>query len=67
MRTFTVATDRFQQLARAQARALGAPDLGLEVVPHPLAGLEPSQVAERGRAVGERVLAALRLAMRTAS
>ena len=54
-------TDRFEQLARAQARALSRPDLALEVIPHPLAGLEPAEAARRGRGVGERILSALRL------
>jgi hypothetical protein len=56
-----VTTDRFEQLARAQARALSRPDLALEVIPHPLAGLDAAEAAGRGRGVGERIRSALRL------
>jgi hypothetical protein len=56
-----VTTDRFEQLARAQARALSRPALALEVIPHPLAGLDAAEAARRGRAVGERIRSALLL------
>ena len=56
MRTITVTTDRFQQLGRLQAAALGERDLPLIVIPHPLAGIGPDAARERGRAVARQVL-----------
>jgi hypothetical protein len=56
-----VTTDRFEQLARAQARALSRPELALELIPHPLAGLDAAEAASRGRGVGERIRSALGL------
>lgn len=57
MRTITVTTDRFIQLGKMQAAALGRPDLPLVVIPHPLAGLAEFDAEERGRAVAREVLA----------
>ena len=57
MLTITVTTDRFVNLGRMQAAALGKPELPLVVIPHPLAGLGEEQARERGRAVAEEVLA----------
>ncbi len=56
MRTVTVASDRFLELGRLQARTLGFPDLRLVVIPHPLAGLDRAAAEERGRAVGRELL-----------
>jgi hypothetical protein len=56
-----VTTDRFEQLARAQARALSRPGLALEVIPHPLAGVDAAEAAGRGRGGGERIRSALGL------
>jgi hypothetical protein len=55
----TVTSDRFLQLGRLQSRALGRPDLRLAVIPHPLAGLDPAQALDRGRAVGREILSLL--------
>lgn len=52
-------SDRFLELGRLQARTLGVPDLRLAVIPHPLAGLDPSAAEERGRAVGRELIALL--------
>ena len=60
MRTVTVTSDRFLELGRLQSRTLGAPDLRLAVIPHPLAGLAEADAVERGRAVGREILAMLR-------
>jgi hypothetical protein len=57
VRTITVTTDRFIQLAKMQAAALGRPDLPLVVIPHPLAGLAEADSQERGRVVARAVLA----------
>lgn len=56
VRTVTVVSDRFLELGRLQARALGLPDLALAVIPHPLAGLAEAAARERGRAAGREVL-----------
>jgi hypothetical protein len=56
VRTVTVVSDRFLELGRLQARALGLPDLALAVIPHPLAGLAEDVARERGRAAGREVL-----------
>jgi hypothetical protein len=55
--TITVTTDRFINLGRMQAAALGKPELPLVVIPHPLAGLGEEDARQRGRGVGEEVLA----------
>jgi hypothetical protein len=55
----TVTTDKFESLARLQAKALGRPELPLVVIAHPLAGLDPAEARERGRAVGAEILALL--------
>jgi hypothetical protein len=57
VRTITVTTDRFIQLGKMQAAALGHPDLPLVVIPHPLAGVGDAAARERGRAVAREVLA----------
>lgn len=56
MKTFTVATDRFLELGRLQARALGRGDLRIIVVPHPLAGLNPADALRLGRVAGSEML-----------
>jgi len=56
VRTVTIASDRFFDLGRLQARTLGRPDLALVVIPHPLAGLAPAEAEERGRAAGREIL-----------
>ncbi|HXM56170.1 MAG TPA: hypothetical protein VOB72_12330 [Candidatus Dormibacteraeota bacterium] len=61
MRTVTVTSDRFVELGRLQARALGRPDLRLAVIPHPLAGRAPADAVTLGRAAGGEVLRVLGL------
>jgi hypothetical protein len=56
VRTVTVVSDRFLELGRLQARALGVPDLALAVIQHPLAGLPEEVARERGRAAAQEVL-----------
>jgi hypothetical protein len=56
VRTVTVASDRFLELGRLQARALGRPALALAVIPHPLAGRAPADAVAVGRAAGRAVL-----------
>jgi len=57
VRTITVTTDRFVQLGKMQAAALGRADLPLVVIPHPLGGVGEAAARERGRAVAHEVLA----------
>lgn len=61
MRTVTVTSDRFSELARLQARTLGSPDLAQVVIAHPLAGLAAGDAAERGRTAAGDVLRLLGL------
>ena len=56
MRTVTVTSDTFVDMARIQAHTLGRGDLALVVIPHPLAGLASSDARERGRAAGHDLL-----------
>jgi hypothetical protein len=45
--TAVVCSEAFQNLARAQARVFGVPDLPLIVIPHPLGGLAMAEVKSR--------------------
>ena len=45
-----VSSGPFMHLARAQARALGVPDLPLLEIAHPLGGIGQPEVAERAEA-----------------
>ena len=45
-----VSSGPFMHLARAQARALGVPDLPLLEIAHPLGGIDPTAVAGRAEA-----------------
>ncbi len=55
----TIITDRFADLAAIQSRTLGFADLPIGTVPHPVAGLDPAVVRERGRELADAVWAAL--------
>lgn len=57
--TVTVVTDAFLDLGREVAAALGARDLGIAVVPHPLGELEREQVRERARRAFPDIMRAL--------
>jgi hypothetical protein len=52
-----VCTEPFEALARLNARARGAEDLDLVVLPHPLGVRPVDEVRELGRQVAERVAA----------
>lgn len=45
--TAVIHSTSFKALAKANARALGAPDLPLIEIPHPLGGIAASDVAAR--------------------
>ncbi|MGE0797772.1 MAG: hypothetical protein AB7G13_06835 [Lautropia sp.] len=47
MRTALIHSTPFKALARANARALGAPDLYRIEIPHPLGGISKAEVAAR--------------------
>ncbi|MCL8206901.1 MAG: hypothetical protein K6V97_02345 [Actinomycetia bacterium] len=59
MATLTVVTDRFVNLAQAEAEALGRPDLRLVVVPHPFGGVPEATIRERARALAPEIAARL--------
>lgn len=58
--TVTVVTDAFLDLGEEVAAALGAPDIGIVVVPHPLGELKREQVVERSRRAFANIMIALR-------
>ncbi len=45
--TAVIHSTPFQAMARANARALGEPDLNLIEIPHPLGGISKDEVAAR--------------------
>lgn len=45
--TITLVTDQFRELASAEAKALGIPELPLVVIPHPVGGLKEPDVSKR--------------------
>ncbi len=57
--TVVVCTGPFLDSANLHARILGRPGFKPVVVPHPLGGLGPEQVAQRAAAAGEQIVAAL--------
>jgi hypothetical protein len=57
--TVTVVTDAFLDLGREVATALGAADIGIAVVPHPLGELQREEVAERARRAFPEIMSAL--------
>lgn len=51
MPTVTICSSEFVALGRAEAEALGIPDLPLAVIQHPLGGLAAEQVNQRAASV----------------
>lgn len=51
MPTVTICSTEFAALGRAEAEALGMPDLPLAVIQHPLGGLAAEAVRQRAAAV----------------
>ena len=51
MPTVTICSSEFVALGRAEAEALGIPDLPLAVIQHPLGGLAAEQVGQRAASV----------------
>ncbi len=49
----------FELTARVQAKALGLPETGIVIVPHPFSGVHPDEVKKKATAAIERVIAAL--------
>ena len=54
-----VATDVFRSAARAQASALGRPDLEAVYVPHPIQDQLPSEIERRADAAVEAIVSRL--------
>ena len=54
-----ICTDVFEQTARVQAKALGLPETGIVIVPHPFSGVHPEEVKKKATAAIDRVIAAL--------
>jgi len=57
--TAVIHSTPFKALARANARTLGAPDLPMIEIPHPLGGITPTEVAARVEAALPQLLAFL--------
>jgi hypothetical protein len=57
--TATMGTFEFEALARLEAANRGLADLPLALVPHPLGGLHPSEVARKADLALEAVLKAV--------
>ena len=55
MPTVTICSSEFVALGRAEAEALGIPDLPLAVIQHPLGGLAAEQVSQRAASVQKAV------------
>ena len=51
MPTVTICSSEFVALGRAEAEALGMPDLPLAIIQHPLGGLAPEEVRQRAASV----------------
>lgn len=47
--TLVICSDRFETLGRAQADALGKPELALGIIPHPLGGITDDELLDRCR------------------
>jgi len=45
--TISICTDEFVSIGTLEAGTLGMPRLPLAIIPHPLGGLKPGEVAER--------------------
>ena len=58
--TAVVCSTPFEKLGRAQARVLGAPELPLVMIPHPLGGLTMDDVRARAAHATPSVIALLR-------
>ena len=55
----TVCTDRFRTVAEETCRSLGMAGLPLVFVPHPLSGMNETEVQDKADAVVEQVIQAL--------
>lgn len=59
--TVVFATTAFEDLARRTAETLRLPSARIVVVPHPLGGTDPAEVARWGAAAVDALLSALTL------
>ena len=53
--TISICTDEFSPLGSMEAQALQMPRLPMAVIPHPLGGLKPEEVAEKARLAFQEV------------
>jgi hypothetical protein len=51
-----ICSDPFRKLAETQRKVLGAPDMPLIMIPHPLGGLSMEQVAGRAEIAAPQVI-----------
>jgi hypothetical protein len=58
--TVTIVTDRFESLARVEAKALKMESLRLVVIPHPLGGLDKEKVHRHADLAMKDLFAALK-------
>ncbi|MBI2909572.1 MAG: hypothetical protein HYX92_18170 [Chloroflexi bacterium] len=57
--TVLICTEAFVPLARAEAKAMGLPDMRIVSIPHPLGGLFEERVRERARSAVPAIIEAL--------
>jgi hypothetical protein len=55
--TVMMCTDEFSQLGRNEAESLGLPYLPIALVPHPLGGQKPEQIAKKADFSVDQVVA----------
>jgi hypothetical protein len=55
-----ICSDPFRALGKTQAKVLGAPDLPLIMIPHPLGGLSIEQVQGRAEIAAPQIIDLLR-------
>lgn len=53
--TISICTDEFAPLGSMEAQALKMPHLPIVIIPHPLGGLKPEEVAERAKVAFQEI------------
>ncbi len=54
--TAVICSDPFRALGKTQAKVLGAPDMPLIMIPHPLGGILMEQVAGRAEIASPQII-----------
>jgi hypothetical protein len=57
--TISICTDEFTPLGKMEAQALRMPSLPMVIIPHPVGGLKPEEVAEKARVASQEVVSVL--------